>query len=178
MLGRAIKQFESADRHLGSKMSHTSSCVMMLASPLGTADHQEVAMPNFQVFDKRAVPISGEPMVTIQRKGPISINKASYYAMGKPSFVELLYDPDERIIGFRPLKEQLPHAYPVRMQGQRESTFLIAGHAFLRFYNIPNEVSTRYMAEMFDDVLGVDLKKKGIEVTGNRGRPRREPAPA
>jgi hypothetical protein len=124
-------------------------------------------VPNFQVFDKRAVPISGEPMVTIQRKGPISINKIAFHAMGEPPFVELLYDPDERIVGFRPLKKQLPHAYPVRVQG-RSSTFLIAGHAFLKFYDIPNEVSTRYVAEMFGDVLGVDLKKKGIEVTGNR----------
>jgi hypothetical protein len=132
-------------------------------------------VPNFQVFDKRAVPLSGEPMVTIQRKGPISINKAAFHAMGEPSFVELLYDPDERIVGFRPLKEQLPHAYPVRHQG-RGSTFLIAGHAFLRFYGIPNEVSTRFAAEMFGDVLGVDLKKKGIEVTGNRTGRKKEPA--
>ena len=132
-------------------------------------------MPNFQVFDKRAVPISGEPMVTIQRKGPISLNKIAYGAMGEPSWVELLYDPDERIIGFRPLKEKLPHAYPVRMQG-KGSTFLIAGHAFLKFYGIPNEVSTRYMAEMFDEVLGVDLKKKGIEVIGHRTGRKAEPA--
>lgn len=132
-------------------------------------------MPNFQVFDKRAIPISGEPMVTIQRKGPISINRIAYRAMGEPSYVELLYDPDEQIVGFRPLKELLPHAYPVRVQG-KGSTFLIAGHAFLKFYDIPNEVSTRYVAEMFDDVLGVDLKKKGIEVTGNRTGRKREPA--
>jgi hypothetical protein len=132
-------------------------------------------MPNFQVFDKRAVPISGEPMVTIQRKGPISINKIAYHAMGEPAFVELLYDPDERIIGFRPLKELLRHAYPIR-KPNRGSTFLIAGHAFLKFYGIPNEVSTRYVAEMFGDVLGVDLKKKGIEVTGNRTGRKKEPA--
>jgi hypothetical protein len=124
-------------------------------------------MPNFQVFDKRAVPISGEPMVTIQRKGPISLNKAAFHALGKPAFVELLYDPDERVVGFRPLKEQLPHAYPVRAQG-RSNTFLIAGHAFMKYYGIPNEVSTRYVAKMFDEVLGVDLKQKGIEVSSNR----------
>jgi hypothetical protein len=135
------------------------------------------AMPNFQVFDKRAVPISGEPMVTIQRKGPISINKIAFHAMGKPAFVELLYDPDERIVGFRPLQEQLPHAYPVRAQG-RSNTYLIAGHAFLKFYGIPNEVSTRYVAEMFGDVLGVDLKKKGIEVIGHRTGSKKPPEQA
>ena len=124
-------------------------------------------MPNFEVFDKRAVPISGEPMVTIQRKGPISLNKAAFHAMGKPSCVELLYDPAERIVGLRPLKEQLPHAYPVRAQG-RSNTYLVAGHAFMRYYSIPNEVSTRYIAQMFGDVLGVDLKQKGVQVTSNR----------
>src|SRR6266511_3596883 len=115
-------------------------------------------MPNFQVFDKRAVPISGEPMVTIQRKGPISINKIAFYAMGKPAFVELLYDPNERIVGFRPLKEPLPHAYPVRAQG-RSPPYLIAGHAFLKFYGLADAVSRRYGAGMVDGVLGVDLKK-------------------
>jgi hypothetical protein len=133
-------------------------------------------VPKFQVFDKRAVPISGEPMITLQRKGPISINKVAFQAMGEPSYVELLYDPDERIIGFRPVKEQLTHAYPVRRQGQTGNTWLIAGHAFVKFYGIPNEVSTRYAAEMFDDVLGVDLKKKGTEVIGHRAGRKQESA--
>jgi hypothetical protein len=124
-------------------------------------------MPNFEVFDKRAVPISGEPMVTIQRKGPMSLNQAAFHALGKPSHVELLYDPNERIVGFRAVSEPLAHAYPVRQQG-RSHTYLIAGHAFIRYYDIPNEVSIRYVAKMFDDVLGVDLKQKGLQVTSNR----------
>jgi hypothetical protein len=124
-------------------------------------------MPNFEVFDKRAVPISGEPMVTIQRKGPMSLNQAAFHALGKPSHVELLYDPNERIVGFRAVSEPLAHAYPVRQQG-RSHTYLIAGHAFIRYYDIPNDVSIRYVAKMFDDVLGVDLKQKGLQVTSNR----------
>ncbi len=114
-------------------------------------------------------------MVTIQRKGPISLNKIAFHAMGEPSFVELLYDPDERIVGFRSLKERRPHAYPVRVQG-KGSTFLISGHAFVKLYGIPNEVSTRYVAEMFGDVLGVDLKQRGTVVRGNRtGRKKAAP---
>jgi hypothetical protein len=124
-------------------------------------------MPNFEVFDKRSVPISGEPMVTVQRKGPISLNLAAFHALGKPSHIELLYDPNERIMGFRALNEPLAHAYPVRQQG-RSHTFLIAGHKFLKYYGIPNEVSIRYVAKLYDDVLGVDLKQKGLEVTSNR----------
>jgi hypothetical protein len=128
-------------------------------------------MPNFQVFDKRAVPASGDPMVTIQRTGVISLNRAAYHAIGEPSYIEMLYDPDERIIGVRPLKEKLPHAYPVRVQGRTTShTYLLAGLAFMKYYEILPKVSTRYIADMYDDVLGVDLKKKGLEVTSNRDR--------
>ena len=113
-------------------------------------------------------------MVTIQRKGPISLNQAAFHALGKPSHVELLYDPNERIIGFRALTEPLAHAYQVRKQG-RAHTFLVAGHAFLKYYDIPNEVSIRYVAKMYDDVLGVDLKQKGLEVTSNRSGRRKAP---
>jgi hypothetical protein len=128
-------------------------------------------MPNFQVFDKRAVPISGDPMVTIQRTGVISLNRAAYHAIGEPSYVEMLYDPDERIVGIRPVKEKLPHAYPVRVQGRAAShTYLLAGLAFMKYYGILPEVSIRYMAEMYGEVLGVDLKKQGLEVTSNRNR--------
>jgi hypothetical protein len=128
-------------------------------------------MPNFQVFDKRAVPISGDPMVTIQRTGVISLNRAAYHAIGEPSYVEMLYDPDERIVGVRPVKEKLPHAYPVRVQGRAAShTYLLAGLAFMKYYGILPEVSIRYMAEMYGEVLGVDLKKQGLEVTSNRNR--------
>jgi hypothetical protein len=130
-------------------------------------------MPNFRVFDKRAVPASGDPMITFQRAGSISLNKAAYQAIGEPSYVELLYDPDERIVGFHALIEKLPHAYPVRVQGQAASpshTYLVAGLAFMKYYDILPEVSTRYMGEMYDEVLGVDLKKKGLEVTSNRNR--------
>jgi hypothetical protein len=125
-------------------------------------------MPNFQVFDKRAVPSSVEPMVTLQRSGPISLNRVAYHAIGEPSHVELLYDPDEKIIGFRAAVGQPAHAYPVRVQGHATHSYLVAGLAFMKHFNILPKVSLRYVAQMYDDVLGVDLKEKGLEVTSNR----------
>lgn len=125
-------------------------------------------MPNFQVFDKRAVPSSVEPMVTLQRSGPISLNRAAYQAIGEPSHLELLYDPDERVIGFRAAKEKPPHAYPVRVQGHATHSYLVAGLAFVKYFDILPKVSVRYVAQMYGDVLGVDLKQKGLEVTSNR----------
>jgi hypothetical protein len=101
----------------------------------------------------------------------ISLNRAAYHAIGEPSYIEMLYDPDEKIVGVRPVKEKLPHAYPVRVQGRAAShTYLLAGLAFMKYYGILPDVSVRYMAEMYGDVLGVDLKKKGLEVTSNRNR--------
>jgi hypothetical protein len=124
-------------------------------------------MPNFEVFDKRAVPISSEPSVTLQWKGPISFNQAAYLALGKPLYLELLYDKDQKIIGLRPVKQHLPHAYPVRKQGQG-NTYVVAGNAFMKHYNIDHKVSVRYAAQMLGDVLAVDLKQEGVEVTKNR----------
>jgi hypothetical protein len=144
-----------------------TSPLYLLAS--NHAEVKELPMPDFEVFDKRAVPVTTEPMVTIQRKGPISMNRASFQALGNPQAVELLYDSTERIVGLRKVPISTKHAYPVRSQG-KGSTFLVAAHAFTRYYSIPNEVSTRYAAQMFGDVLGIDLKQKGLVVTSNRAR--------
>ena|SRR5215217_993395 len=134
-------------------------------------------MPSFEVFDRRAVPTSAEPQVTLQVKGPISFNQAAYLALGEPSFVELLYDKTEKIIGIRAVKEDLPHAYPVRRQGA-SNTYVIAGHAFRKYYNIENEAAVRYDAQMLSDVLGVDLKQQGVVVTKSRSSASKARLPA
>jgi len=109
-------------------------------------------------------------MVTFQRKGPISFNPAAFLAMGGPAFVELLYDCDERVVGFRPLAGPLPHAYPVGATRQGRA-YRVAGHAFVRFFGIPGAVSTRYAAELTGGVLCVDLKQQGTVVARTRRRP-------
>jgi len=134
-------------------------------------------MPDFEVFDKRSIPIGKQPMATIQKAGPISLNRAAYHALGEPEAVELLFDTSERIIGLRAVDPlSAPHAYPIRTQG-KGNTFLVAGTAFFRFYGVDTSVSRRYFVQMFDDVLGIDLKQNGVEVTSNRDRRKRQEGP-
>jgi hypothetical protein len=131
-------------------------------------------MPHFEVFRKRMVPLVKTPYVTIQKRGTMSFNKAAHAALGAPKAVELLFDPDERIVGVRGVDPSEPHAYAVRDQAHRETTFVISGTAFTGYYGIPTEISRRWSAYMDDGVLCIDLKQPGTEVTSNRNGHRKE----
>lgn len=126
-------------------------------------------MPNFEVFTRRSSPIRKEPLVTIQRKGMFSMNQAAFEALGSPEAVELLYDPEEKIIGLRPIDPEAAHAYPVRTMGNGSSR-LVAGTAFATFHGIDTSVARRYNAAMYGNVLGIDLKQEALEVTGPASR--------
>ncbi len=129
-------------------------------------------MPQFEVFKKRMVPLTKVPYVTLQKRGTISFNQAAHAALGSPDAIELLYDPEERVIGVRAVDPSVEHAYPTRGvggdQGKATRTFLVSGAAFVKFYGIPNDISTRYPAHMEDDILFIDLKQEGTVVTSNR----------
>jgi hypothetical protein len=136
-------------------------------------------MPNFEVFKKRMTRPSEQPVVTIQKRGVFSINKAAHTAIGSPKAVELLYDPEERIVGIRGVDETVKHAYPLRTtQKTRDTTFMASGLAFTKYYGIATETTTRWDAYVEDDILCVDLKRGGTEIVGNRnGGQRREEGP-
>lgn len=125
-------------------------------------------MPNFRVFKKSSIPITDKPQVTIQKGGrAIAINGPSYDALGKPAAVELLYDPDENFIGFRPAEPDMPHAVPLRQQ-QRSQNHTVAGTAFTKYVGVDTSIARRYSAEMMGDTLAVDLKQEAADATGPR----------
>ena len=129
----------------------------------------------FEVFDKRSTPLVKRPQVTIQAGGSLSLNLSSYHALGRPPAVELLYDREQRVIGFRPVPSETDHAYPIRGAGQKEhpTSFIIAGRAFLAHFDIAVEQSVRRDASVTaEGVLIVDLKAAGRDATSNRSRKR------
>jgi hypothetical protein len=138
----------------------------MLVLPI-RIDRQRSDMP-FRVFDKRAAVATKNPMVTIQKQGSFSLNKAAHDLMGSPETVELLFDPEERLVGFRPVPATNPRAYPVRPQGKNAATFMIAGRAFAKHYELDTDIARRYSVEKQDDILVIDLKSDSIVVTGPR----------
>jgi hypothetical protein len=125
-------------------------------------------MPNWSEFTRTATPIGAKPYVTIQRKGTLSLNRAAFEALGKPEAVKLLYDRNERMIGFRPADTEEVGAYPVRPQAS--SNWLVAGTAFSSFLRLDTSTAKRYEAEAIDGVLAVDLKREGIAVTSPRAK--------
>lgn len=122
-------------------------------------------MPNFETFTKRMVPLVKQPYVTIQRRGTISLNASAHDQLGAPDAVELLYDKEEQIVGFRAVPKEAEHAYGLRAAGK---TYIVSGTAFTKYYKIDTSVSKRWPAHMDGDVLCVDLKAEGTEVTSNR----------
>jgi hypothetical protein len=126
----------------------------------------------FETFKRQRTPVTDEPAITIQKRGAISINPPAYAALGEPEHLELLFDREERLMGLRKVDSTVPHAYQVRPLGKSGTTHLVSGTAFMAWYGIETETARRWMAQMADDVLVIDLKEPGIEVIGNRSRER------
>jgi len=130
----------------------------------------------FETFKRQRVRPGDEPYLTIQRKGIFSLNRPAFETLGRPDWVELLYDPDARRIGVRKVDESVDHAYGVRKLGSRrgESTFLVSGTAFTNYYEIDTSRSVRRSGWIEDGVFMIDLNDPGTEVTSNRNRHRDE----
>ena len=126
----------------------------------------------FEVFDKRLTPLTKAPVITIQKRGIMSLNRAAHALIGEPKVVELLYDRDEKVIGIRPVSDDVPHGYPVRPQSTTKSSgpLLIAGTAFVQYYDIDTTTSRRWTPTVRDNILCVDLKEPGTPIVGNRSK--------
>lgn len=130
---------------------------------------------SFETFDKRTAAATKAPMVTIQRQGSFSLNKAAHAALGSPETVELLFDRENQLLGFKPVSPSSPRAFPVRPQGPNAGTLMVAGQAFTKHYGIDTSKARRYPVEVRDeDILVLDLRGDSIEVTSPAGRRKKE----
>jgi hypothetical protein len=127
-----------------------------------------VSLVAFEVFKRRAVPrTANEAFVTIQRKGVIAFSRGAYESLGGPAAIELLYDAERQVAGFRSIELGAEHAYPVRVNGKKTS-HMVSGILFTRHYGIPTEVARRWPAYLDGAVLCIDLSQPGQE-TGSAG---------
>jgi hypothetical protein len=119
----------------------------------------EPSEPHFEVFKKRTMARSKQPVLTIQKGGTMSLNKAAYLALREPKAVELLYDSSAKIIGLRSVLPTELHAYPVRAVGRLGNTYALAGRAFCTYYDIPTTQAQRIKARLLDNsnVLAADM---------------------
>jgi hypothetical protein len=124
----------------------------------------------WEVFDKRAVPMTKTPQLTIQSRGTMSMNAACFAMLGGPPAVELLFDRDRKVVGLRPSTAENPIAYPIRPVGAGQKTYVIAATTFTQYYGIPLGLPIRYSVELVNGVLIVDLNKEGRVANSNRAR--------
>lgn len=106
---------------------------------------------------------AGLPFVTIQKKGVISLNRAAFESLGSPEFVELLFDPDGRLVALHRVESSVEHAYQVRAPVDNHATWLISGGAFISYYEIDNSKSVRRAARMEGDLLIIDLNDPHVD---------------
>ena len=125
-------------------------------------------MPNFEVFEGKRRQAAHEPLVTLQARGSFSFNEAAYDAMGRPKRLLLLFDPDQRIVGFQPTEEDVPYAYPVHKQPNGRTFQTGGGAAFCHHYEIPTGQSRRFAGKMYDEILGIDLTEQPIQTRSKR----------
>ena len=120
-----------------------------------------MARPNFEKFRRYKVTEGDEPFVSLHKRGIFAFNRNAYEKLGEPEAVEILYAPNENIIGFQAAKKSSPDAYVVRHS--TKSAFQVEGRAVLKYYEIPKEAAgRRYHAEMVDDILTINLEE-GLE---------------
>lgn len=113
----------------------------------------------FEVFTKRMARAADKPYVTIQKKGIIAFNHAAYAALGEPKAVIFLFDPENRVVGFRAADPAQEHAYGVR-SNTKGTSHLASGTLFTRHYAIPTEVARRWLGRINDEgVLTIDLNE-------------------
>lgn len=125
----------------------------------------------FETFKRQRAPLTTEPAVTIQKRGTFSLNAPAFEALGSPEYLELLFDRDERLIGLRGADSNVSHAYLVRPLGKGGTTQMVSGTAFLAYYGIQFDTARRWIARRHEDMLVIDLKEPGVEVTGSRTKP-------
>lgn len=119
----------------------------------------------FEEFDKRAASASKSPFVTIRKDKGFTLNLAAYKLLGEPEAVTLLYDPEERLIGFKAASTDYPRAYPIRTQ-EKGTAVTVAGRAFSLHYDLDVSATRRYAVEVRDGVLVLDLESDSTEIEG------------
>ncbi len=122
-----------------------------------------MALDGFEVFTQRWTPNEARPFITIQKRGTLGLNKSAVDAIGKPDAVELLFNPQKRVMAIRPAAPGAPHAYLLRKQGASDS-YLISMLAFAAHWRIPLGQARRYEGTTEDGALLIELSQEAVEL--------------
>lgn len=126
----------------------------------------------FKVFEKGSAPAPTIPTVTIQRRGLFSLNDAAFQLIGEPAGVQFLWDEDSKQIAIQAVPLTSPNAYPTRRQGPAKESnrgiVLIAGTMFTKYIGIDTSIAKRWVPQVEDGMLIVDLNEPSQTVASTR----------
>jgi len=129
----------------------------------------------WEVFKGRGTRPEDEPIVSIQTRGAMSLNRAAWQALGEPEAVELLYKHRQQLVGLRAAQDPTArHAYSLRATN-RGTTHVLSFVAFAQRYGIEihSTEARRYAAEMQGNMLVFGLNQIPLRVKDPRyGKPR------
>jgi hypothetical protein len=121
-------------------------------------------MPNFVEFDRQdSHTAPDDPMFTLQRRGLISMNLASFKALGEPAAVALLYDADEGIVALRKVPRTYHNGYHVRKQANARS-YLVGAQGFASYHKINTDVPRRFVGRSYGDQTMGFVLAEGTEL--------------
>ncbi|KLO61743.1 hypothetical protein AA983_14330 [Dermacoccus sp. PE3] len=128
----------------------------------------------FEVYESKTLARRHVPVVTVQKRGAISINRAGYLVLGEPDHVLLLRDVEENLIAVKPARADDVHGHMVRLLNPARGSgpVVVPASDFVRDVGIDTTVARRWVAQHQDGMLVVDLKTEGVVVVSNRERTR------
>jgi hypothetical protein len=125
-------------------------------------------MPNWQIFKHQGSRSATVMRASLNFRGVLTLNQVSFDALLQPKAVELMFDPDEGLIGLKPTSPEVRHAYPVRKQGANKS-YLIGAKAFCNFYGIGLSETVAFdEIKIQDGIMVLDLGKVTVVPTRQR----------
>lgn len=136
-------------------------------------------MSDFTIFDKARAPFTGEAHLTVQKRGTITLNAASFALLDSPDAVELLFDPNSEVLGLRTADATLSHvAYVRKSTRSTAGPWVVSAMAFVRHFGIDTTVARQRVAYLDGDgVLCARMDEPGLVVSrtieGRAGRSRR-----
>lgn len=127
-------------------------------------------MTEYELFRRVRAPAVRTPAVTLMQRGLLSLNSAAFEALGSPKAVELMYSRKDKRIGVRAADPSAAHSYKphTAAKDKGRGPYLVSGSAFLTYFNIQVEHTTRYTATMDGNILSISLKDGGTPLISNR----------
>lgn len=114
---------------------------------------KDTAGMSFEVFPYR----KGEPSVTINSQGKISLNKGARHALEDPEYVLLKFNAERKVMALEPCDAEDTRAHPIR--NHKMNNAYTYARSFLEHYGLGVSKTMRYEAELANGELIVDLNQ-------------------